>query len=260
MKIFLITTLISVVVGFFSAKFLFSPKIIITKGSRPVRKNEVITEIIEKKSKGIVSKKFKKERLKIEIISIMLQSSPHSEQNPRNRYLASDQVEELIQVFPEDSFAAIKTLIEAGMIDEDPILKGDLLIQAAFLEGKQEEVRAMALAAIFEERVPKEIGLKDLQTEEEINKEYSDDPKILGIAQYYDAFLTTTIDDQNQIFDKTLVMIEDQPNIKVRRLLAKKYLETFPANGPAFWDLLKGKNIQLIPEGGKISIKGVTYQ
>lgn len=246
--------IISLGIGFSISKIFFSGEKITIK----IQENKPIIrlgkKIVPKESKTqpIVSESKDKKK---EITETILKSL-----DPLERDIASDRIDEFIEADPQESFQAIKELFESGSLDEDPILKGSLLIKAAFIKGKEDEVREMALGAIFSENIPKEKDEMELKTEEEINIEYSDDPKIVGVAQFYDAFLASSINDENLIFNKSLEIIEANPNIKVQRLVAKKYLETFPNNGPNFWELLKSRNIKLIPSGGKITIKGITYQ
>jgi hypothetical protein len=253
MKSFLIIALISLAIGFSISKMFFPSEKAAIK-STSIKKNIVISE--SKPIKIISDKKDEKTEVTKSIMKTLIVFP----KDPQGRDLAFERIEGLIKSNPKDSFLAIKNLVDNGILDQDPILKGNLLVQAAFIKGNEPQVREMALTAIFSENIPKEKDGNELRTEEEINKEYSDDPKVIGIAQYYDAFLATTINDENQIFNKTMEIIENQPNIKVQRLVAKKYLETFPNNGPVFWELLKNRNIRLIPPGGKITIKGIIYQ
>lgn len=257
MKNFLIAALISLGIGFSISKIFLSSEKTTLKNYPENIKNKSQIEISKSKPNKIISDK-KDE--KTEITKSIIKTLIAFPKDPQERNLALDRIEELIQSNPRDSFLAIKDLIESGNLDQDPILKGNLLVHMAFIKGNEDQVREMALTAIFSENIPKEKDARELLTEEEINQEYSDDPKVFAMAQYYDAFLATTINDENQIFNKTLEIIETQSNIKVQRLVAKKYLDTFPDNGQVFWELLKSRNIQLIPPGRKITIKGIIYQ
>lgn len=260
MKNFLIMAFISLGIGFSISKIFFSfEKTSSLKNQENKQSDSLIKKMVLKESKSQQLAPEKKDKKK-EITETILKSLGSLENNSLERDTASDRIDEFIETHPQEFFSAIKDLFGNGDLDGDPILKGSLMVKAAFIKGKEVEVSEMALSAIFSENIPKEKDAKELVTDEEINKEYSDDPKILGIAQYYDAFLATTINDEDLIFNKSLEIIEKNPNIKVQRLVAKKYLDTFPNNGPVFWELLKNKNIKLIPQGGKITIKGIIYQ
>jgi hypothetical protein len=255
MKSFVIISIVSLVIGFSISKIIFSSK------EMPSKKDvERAPANISPKESVKDQKEFKKIPENLKVTKSILNASSFFQKNQMEREIAADEVSQMIATNPEESFLAIKTLFKNGTLDTDPLLKGSLLVEAAFIKGKESEVREMALEAIYAENIPKEKKLNELPTENDINKEYSDDPKILGMAQYYDAFMATTRGNEGHLFDKSIEIIENQPNIKVQRLIAKKYLENFPKIGPEFWETLKRKNIELIPPGGKITIKGITYE
>ena len=251
---------ISLGMGFLLSKIFFSSERASSQNYKVGKKLKLIVKNGDLKEFKPDKIEFKKMDEKKEITETILKSSDFFQKDPVERDIALDRTQVLIQGNPEDSFLAIKNILDKDILDGDPILKGSLLVQAAFIKGKETKVREMALGAIFSENIPKEKELNELLTEEELNKEYSDDPKIIGMAQYYDAFLATTINDEDQVFNKSLEIIEAHPNIKVQRLVAKKYLETFPSNGPVFWEFLKNRNIYLIPRGRKFTINGIVYQ
>ncbi|MFI5390820.1 MAG: hypothetical protein ACHQYQ_05605 [Bacteriovoracales bacterium] len=257
MKSIVIISLVSLAIGFSISKIFFSSKEIRSGrdvASAPTKINLIKPEKVELKGE------IKRSPEALHITKSILNASSFFQKNQVERDIATDEVRQQIENNPEESYSAIKTLFKNGTLDTDPILKGSLLVEAAFIKGKKEEVREMALEAIYAENIPKEKHLNELPTENDINKEYSDDPKILGMAQYYDAFMATTRGNEGQLFDKSIEIIENQPNIKVQRLIAKKFLENFPKIGPEFWETLKRKDIVLIPPGGKITIGGITYQ
>lgn len=261
MKKFIIMAVISLGLGFSISKIFFPLEKETSQNNVLINKSYSIKKPLVPKESKIEEVAIKKNiDKKAEITKTILKSSGIFQIDPSEGDRVLERIDDVIRESPEDSFLVIKNLFDSGVLEGDPILKGSLLVKAASIKGKEDQVREMALGAIFSENVPKEKELKELRTEEEINKEYSDDPKVLGIAQYYDAFLATTIADEDQILNKSLEIIEAHPNIKIKRMVAKKYLETFPNNGMVFWELLKNRNIQLIPPGSKITIKGIIYQ
>ncbi len=257
MKFFLMMAFISLLTGFFLSRFFLSGK------NQPILQKREITSTKNLPKTFVLKEKTVNKKLsdkKIAILQLIIGSSEIFQKNPIERDKTIDQIRDLFHSNPDDSFLALKEIFDGGYLNADPILKGSLLIQAALIKGKESEVREMALNAIFSEEIPKEKNLNELLSEEEINRELSDDPRILGISEYYDAFLASTIGDEDQIFNKSLEIIEAQQNVNVQRMIAKKYLETFPNNGLTFWDFLKNRNIELMPKGGKITIKGITYE
>ena len=128
---------------------------------------------------------------------------------------------------PEKSFKQITNLLKSRVGKENPTLRGSLMVAASFIPGKEEAIKDMAL----EELKSNTIRLDKRQVipgknNRKINLKGSMDQ--VAIVKAYEAYLSASHLDLENVQEETLDILKLQTNLTVRRNLAIIYDRTFP--------------------------------
>ena len=153
---------------------------------------------------------------------------------------------------PDEGFREINNILNSPLAKEDPALRGNLMVAASFIEGKEEEVKEIALREMTENIIPEEVDNQSVGRV--ITNQKQKTGEDMAVVMAYNAYLSASHKDLQNVDMETIQIIKKQPNKNLQRLLAMSYDRAFPQNRELMLNKLKEEGISLFSEDFKVNI------
>jgi len=164
----------------------------------------------------------------------------------------NDQLKEYTENFPEESFNQISNILGSSIAETDHALRGNLMVAASFIDGKEDEVKAIAISELETNiiKVEKPSAAGAVPKGDEVTK------GAIAVVLAYESYLNASHKDLRNIDDETIEILKIQSNREVRFQIASSFDRAFPSKREEMLKRLEEEGIKLIPEGNEVSMEG----
>ena len=146
---------------------------------------------------------------------------------------------------PEKAFNEILNIVKSAVGRDGPSLRGNLMVAASFIPGKEEEVIDMALEELITNTV-KEVTKQVIPGQKRKVLRFRYPMNQVATVKAYEAYLSAAHLNLEKVQDETLEILKFQTNLTVRRNLAIIYDRTFPHKRSEMLMRMKEEGINLM--------------
>ena len=151
--------------------------------------------------------------------------------------------------YPDKAFSQILNVVKSTIGRENPSLRGNLMVAASFIPGKEDEVIDMALEELKTNTV-KEVTKQVIPGQKRKVLRFKYPMNQVATVKAYEAYLSAAHLNLEKVQDETLEILKFQTNLTVRRNLAIIYDRTFPQKRNEMLMRMKEEGINLMRREG----------